>query len=67
MDCGGLWDEGSISHGTPVAPGGSHPASTTNGAEQLPHVLPRAQHGPESASPEALGTSKPILGQKSVN
>lgn len=46
---------------------GSHPASTTLGAEQLPHVPSRAQHGPESASPEALGTSKPILGQKSVN
>lgn len=47
--------------------GGSHSASTTLGAEQLPHMLPRAQDGPESASREALGTSKPMPGQKSVN
>lgn len=42
-------------------------SSTTRGAKQLLHVLPRAQHGPESASREVLGTSKPIPGQNSVN
>lgn len=47
--------------------GGSHPPSTTPGAKQLLHVLPRAQQGPESASPEVLGTSKPIPDQNSVN
>lgn len=60
-DCGGLWDEGSISRGGPTL------SSTTRGAKQLLHVLPRAHHGPESASREVLGTSKPIPGQNSVN
>lgn len=56
-----------FSMGHSTGTGGSHPASTTPGAEQLPHVLPRAQHGPESASREVLGTAKPIPAQNSVN